>query len=136
MTEGYLADTNAPKDTCLGRFSNEETVPQPCLRSKVWGSLYLLLSSATLAFQIFHLGLLSFPPSLSLWKTCRIFFEHNIFLRSFGRIGFQWADEHRSVIMLSAFFFSTVGWAFTIAACVAYTDSDESVRSTYWFVLP
>jgi len=63
---------------------------------------------------------------------CRFFFEHNLFLRSFGQLGFQWAEKRRAPIMLSAFFVSTLGWAFTIAACVAYTNADSAVRATYW----
>uniref|UniRef100_A0A7S2CLB2 Uncharacterized protein n=1 Tax=Florenciella parvula TaxID=236787 RepID=A0A7S2CLB2_9STRA len=95
---GFCAPNNSPVDSCLRHFSNEETVPQPCLRR----------------------------------RTCRTFFEHNSFVRNFGRIGFVWADRHRSKIMLSAFAVSFVAWLMTISAAFANSSNAAVVQNTYW----
>jgi hypothetical protein len=95
---GYLASTKNPEQTCLKRFSNEETVPQPCLRRYV----------------------------------CRLFFEHNIVLRTFGRVGFEACERNRKPIMLFAFSLSTIAWFMTISAACAYTNSADNIRNTFW----
>jgi len=95
---GYLAVTKSNEDSCLSRFSNEETLPQPCLKH----------------------------------RAPRIFFEHNIIMRSFGRLGFEVCDRHRQPIFLAAFALSLLGWVFSIAAAFAYTLNDQTVRDTAW----
>ena len=80
------------------RFSNEETVPQPCLRK----------------------------------RCCRSFFEHNAVMRNFGRVGFPVCERNRKPIMLLAFFFSFLGWFFTIAAMCAYTAENDATINVGW----
>lgn len=87
-----------PEATCLRRFSNEATVPQPCLKR----------------------------------RYCRTFFEHSAPLRAFGAIGFGWCERRRAPIMLSAFALSMLSWAFTLAACAAYTGSNDTVANVNW----
>ena len=95
----YLdSTTKNPESTCMARFSNEESVPQPCLRRLM----------------------------------CRWVFEHNFVLRNFGRIGFEWCEKNRKPIMQSAFFFSTLGWVFSIWAACAFSSKNATVKSTYW----
>jgi hypothetical protein len=97
---GYLAKTNTNEDSCFGRFSNEETVPQPCLKHRL--------------------------P--------RVCFEHNLLLRTFGRVGFNACDRYRKPIFLAAFSLSMLGWVFSIAAAFAYTLNDQTVtkRRSNW----
>lgn len=90
--------TKSNEDSCFARFSNEETVPQPCLKHRI--------------------------P-----RAC---FEHNILLRTFGRVGFAACDRYRKPIFLTAFVFSMLGWVFSIAAAFAYTTNDQTVRNVAW----
>ena len=96
--QGYCAPVKSPEPTCLKRFSNEETVPQPCLRSLV----------------------------------ARSFFEHNVLVRSFGKIGFDICDKYRAPIFLSAFMTSTLGFVLNIAAACALSHNTNDVLNTYW----
>jgi len=64
--------------------------------------------------------------------VARSVFEHNLFVRSFGRIGFDMADRYRAPIFLSAFVMSTLGWVFSIAAACALSSNTNDVRNTYW----
>jgi len=97
---GYLAKTNTNDDSCFSRYSNEETVPQPCLKRRV----------------------------------CRVFFEHNLLLRTFGRLGFDACDRNRKPIFLAAFALSMLGWVFSIAATFAYTMSEQATKDVAWGV--
>ena len=48
------------------------------------------------------------------------------------RIGFLWCEKHRKPIMLSAFFFSTLGWIFSIWAACAFSTDHDTVLRTFW----
>ena len=59
-------------------------------------------------------------------------FEHNVFVRSFGKIGFDICDKYRAPIFLSAFMMSTLGFVLNIAAACALSHNSNDVLNTYW----
>ena len=63
---------------------------------------------------------------------CRRIWEHSFVPRMFGRVGFNICDKFRSQIMLTAFVLSTIGWIFSIVACVALSNDSANILNTYW----
>jgi len=95
---GWCNATVSPEKTCLRQFSNENTVPRPCL----WSA------------------------------PCRAFWESSNFSRLFGSFGLEFADRHRSPIMVTAFFVSFAAWVMIILAALALSNVTLLVKAFAW----